>query len=213
MRLGLISDVHGDLAGLTQALDLLHARGAETILCAGDLVEKGDAGGAVIDLIRRQGIPCVRGNHDVAALGNQKWLRENGDPTNPNYHARLIPDDALMWLDSLPMRLSFQWGGHRVLMAHGTPSSYMEYLYPNSPPDLFKRVASEAGADFVILGHTHRPMRVDVAGITILNPGSIFSEGSGTCGLLDTAQGAFDVLRVSTGMRVPDSDVRSLRIQ
>ena len=52
MRIGLISDIHGDIDALNTALTLLKAQGAEKILCAGDLVEKGTEGDAVVRVIK-----------------------------------------------------------------------------------------------------------------------------------------------------------------
>ncbi len=80
MKIGLIADIHGDEAGLRRALDLLDGLGAERILCAGDLVERGSRGDAVIDLIRQRGIPCVKGNHEYIMLSKQESLEETGSP-------------------------------------------------------------------------------------------------------------------------------------
>jgi predicted phosphodiesterase len=80
MKIGLISDIHGDIDALRMALEHLHD--ADHILCAGDLVEKGSAGPAVVDLIRERSIPTVRGNHDEMIQGNQQWLIENTNITS-----------------------------------------------------------------------------------------------------------------------------------
>jgi Icc-related predicted phosphoesterase len=58
MNIGLIADIHADYDSLKIALDILEGKAADTILCAGDLVEKGPKGDAVADLIRQRNIPC-----------------------------------------------------------------------------------------------------------------------------------------------------------
>jgi putative phosphoesterase len=213
MRLGLISDIHADLDNLNAALRLLRDNGAEQIICGGDLVERGEQGDAVVQCVSREVIPCVCGNHDEAVVGNQVWLRENGDRKNPNYQLRLLSDDTLIFLKNLPGRLNFEWAGRRVMLAHGTPWSNMQYLYPNSPHDLFNLVAEAAKVDVVVLGHTHIPMWVAVHETLIVNPGSVSADGSRTCAVLSLPEGSLEVFKIDTGSRVRASDFRSFRIE
>ena len=207
MRIGLIADIHCDLIGLGLALDLFREKHVHTILCAGDIVEKGDGpdGDAVIELLTAYKIPCVQGNHDFDAVGNQRWLIENGDPQNPNYQRRLLADSSLEYVLHLPDILRFEWEGRRVLLAHGAPWSAQIYIYANTARDVYDRMALEAQADVVVLGHTHEPMRVELGDLLVVNPGSVCDHGdapgSRTCGILSLPDGAFDVYDLRTGTK------------
>ncbi len=55
MKLGLIADVHADLDALQMALSRLKQAGVDSTICAGDLVEKGMDGDAVIDFLQSYG--------------------------------------------------------------------------------------------------------------------------------------------------------------
>jgi putative phosphoesterase len=205
-RIGVIADVHADLDRLCAALALLEERGAQAIVCLGDLVEKGMDGDAVVRLLRARQIPCVRGNHDLTAPGNVRWLRENAIPGHP----MLLDDRTLVWLASLPRALTFEWEGNSVLLAHGTPSSEHTYLRHTNPRDFIRRALDGVRADVILLGHTHQPMRLRVGSTWVFNPGSvmvglngdIMASGSGTCGLLTLPDRAFDVYAVDTGRLV-----------
>ncbi len=84
MKIGLCSDVHGDLDGLYKALDLFEREHCDHVLCAGDLVDKGPHGDTVVRAIRGRGIPTVRGNHDKHAERSQAIAREFPDlPIEP----------------------------------------------------------------------------------------------------------------------------------
>lgn len=79
MKIGVFGDVHGDLQSLTKVLKHLRAEGVDTLVCLGDLVDGGSQERAVVETIRDQGIPCVRGNHDVCNTADldpehQHWL-------------------------------------------------------------------------------------------------------------------------------------------
>ena len=61
MKLGLISDIHANLANLRRALILLRAHGAETILCAGDLVDGETEGNATAQFVKAAEYPLCAG--------------------------------------------------------------------------------------------------------------------------------------------------------
>lgn len=63
-RTAIISDIHGNLAGLEAVLRDAEAAGCGRIVCLGDLVEGGDANDEVVSLMRRCTDVCLRGNHD-----------------------------------------------------------------------------------------------------------------------------------------------------
>jgi predicted phosphodiesterase len=63
-RTAIISDIHGNHAGLLAALSDIERQRCDRIVCLGDLVEGGPDNEAVIATIQRLRVPCVRGNHD-----------------------------------------------------------------------------------------------------------------------------------------------------
>lgn len=68
-RLGILADVHSDVAALDDALARLAALGCDEIVCAGDVVGYGYAPDGAIATLRANGVATVRGNHD-------RWLIE-----------------------------------------------------------------------------------------------------------------------------------------
>lgn len=63
-RTALISDIHGNHAGLLAALADIENQNCDRILCLGDLVDGGPDNEQVIETLRRLNVPCMRGNHD-----------------------------------------------------------------------------------------------------------------------------------------------------
>src|SRR3954447_17070940 len=68
MKLGLISDIHGDPLALELAWSHLMVLGADRIVCAGDLVGYGPFPDRVVAFLAEHRIDAVRGNHDRWAL-------------------------------------------------------------------------------------------------------------------------------------------------
>jgi putative phosphoesterase len=213
VKIGVISDIHGDLDGLQKALALLKTQQAARVVCAGDLVNRGAHPNEVVALIRDAAIPCVRGNHDdYAALSPlpdaaDVWLR-GADPDN---HTQLLSGETREFLRALPLTCQFEWEGKRVLLAHGAPWSNNVSLFPVSGAAVFRRTAEEAKADVVILGHTHQPMAADVGSVRIVNAGAIWrdpDDTARTCGVLTLPGGAFEVYDIDRGRTVKFATLR-----
>jgi predicted phosphodiesterase len=95
LRWGLISDVHGNLAALEEALQVLHGRGAQHLAFLGDYLGRGDPD-ACARLIREHAEVALLGNRDV------DWQDRVAPPTRS-------------WVLSLP-RSALVDG---LLLAHG----------------------------------------------------------------------------------------------
>jgi predicted phosphodiesterase len=182
MKIGIISDVHADLPSLIAALELLTKRGADRILCSGDLVERGPDGDAVVETVKSREILTVRGNHDLAVISNQRWLREMYG-ADPRIASRILKEESLSYLSVLPPTLTLTLGDEgeertHIVVAHGIPSSESVYLYPYSNRRAFDNAIEEAHdldplVQVLILGHTHQPMIARVGEFYVLNAGSV----------------------------------------
>jgi len=194
---GLLSDIHADLYSLTRALEVLKENGATRILCAGDLVDRGFDGTAVVKLVWQERIECVLGNHDEdILLGEDEWLLHRAP-------YEYVSSRALAFLDSLPDMLDVTIEGVDIVVAHGSPDDNSEYLFPTSSAYTLTLSFENADADILVVGHTHQPMCITLEGEgQILNPGSVCqtaTRDSGTCAVLTLPERKFDVFNVDTG--------------
>lgn len=91
-RTAVISDIHGNHAGLLAVLADISEQGCERIVCLGDLVEGGPHNEEVIETLQRLAVPCVRGNHDE---NNDVALSEAARGFLAALPERLVEDDTL----------------------------------------------------------------------------------------------------------------------
>ncbi|MCC7448357.1 MAG: metallophosphoesterase family protein [Anaerolineae bacterium] len=212
-KLGLISDIHADAEALQLALDLLRDKGADQIICAGDLVEKGMYDDEAVELIQTKSIPCVRGNHDDHAMRVQDSLRKGSRVTRISLtHQLYLKDETLAYLKLLPKTHEIVVEDQRILIAHGTPWNDSIYIFPKSEYHVFRRITWEAKAKLVNLGQTHVPRLVWVNNTWIANPGSVcgtFTSGSRTCGLFSLDDASFQVFNIANGKPVDVPYIRS----
>lgn len=211
MKIGIISDIHATMDPLHKAMALFDAHNVDTIVCPGDLVDRGNEGDAVVRFIRQRNIPCVQGNHDREAFTTQSVIhrlnRVAQQRGEPDMFPGTLQSETVSYLSELPATLHFDWEGHRVCLAHGTPASNLTYLFPWSERHEFDATAQQANADIVILGHTHVPMQVRVDDVWFLNAGSLHGNRTGdmfrTCGILSLPDVQLTVYNVDTGDTVP----------
>lgn len=204
MQIGLISDIHGADDRLRVTLALFDSLGIATILCAGDLVNgMGDAD-EVIALVQAREIPCVLGNHDRDAPGNDAAMRAEYGTDDPLVARWLIAPETITFLEALPRTRTLDLAGRSILLTHGTPDARMAYLFPDSDPAEYRALLALHPVDLVICGHTHMPMHVQIGEAHVVNPGSIYKNrfeyrGSRTCGVFDLAEMTLQVLDLHTG--------------
>jgi putative phosphoesterase len=169
MKLGLISDVHGDPIALELAWSHLIVMGADRIVCAGDLVGYGPFPDRVVAFVRDRGIDSVRGNHD-------RWALERGSGVPDAYGGGTPGEETLEHLRSRPFHLEIAYGRTVAVVVHGSPRSDMEFINrATHVPDVLRSDLAELGCDLLIVGHTHRPFWYRCPEGLAINPGSVVS--------------------------------------
>jgi putative phosphoesterase len=169
MKLGLISDIHGDPVALELAWSHLMLLGADRIVCAGDLVGYGPFPDRVVAFLRDRGIPSVRGNHD-------RWALERGRGVKDEFGGGTPSDETLDYLAALPFDLQVADGRTIGVIVHGSPRSDMEFVNRSTHvPEVLQGDLAELGCELLVVGHTHRPMWFRCAEGLVINPGSVVS--------------------------------------
>ena len=64
MRIGILSDIHGNLPALAAVLDHIKSSQVDALYCLGDLVGYAAFPNEVVERIRTEGIPTIMGNYD-----------------------------------------------------------------------------------------------------------------------------------------------------
>jgi putative phosphoesterase len=205
---GVIADLHGDCDGFLKALELFEQQGISQILCAGDIVDRGSNADDIVRTFQARNIICIGGNHDRTVVANQDRWRETDKPERLRELGRIVSDETIAYLESLPDTANLIIAGKRILIGHGTPWSDVMTVFPDSRQSTYSRILKEYGADYdiIILGHTHQPLHATIGHLHILNPGSIYgitSRDSHTCATLKLPECEFTLYDTRTGALVP----------
>ncbi|MFC6720276.1 metallophosphoesterase family protein [Halovenus amylolytica] len=157
--IGLISDIHGNLAALEAVL--ADMPDVDAVVNAGDVVGYGPWPAECVKRIRHPRSYSIMGNHDARLFWDE--ITDAGDA----YAAEVLADEQKAWIKSLPdQRLLFD---DRLKVVHGHPVDRFQYTYQ---PE-FDETLLDA-EDMLVLGHTHRQGSARVDGDRlVVNPGSV----------------------------------------
>lgn len=152
MRIAVISDIHGNKEALEAVLADIRRLNPEETYCLGDNVGYGPEPGAVVDLLRREAIASVRGNHELAVLKPRfkKWF---------NPVARLSIEKTIELLRPAHMNSIERFppliAAHGCRFVHGfPPQSSLIYQFQVADPKKC-RIMAKIEESVCFVGHTH----------------------------------------------------------
>jgi putative phosphoesterase len=190
MKLGVISDIHGDPVALELAWSHLTVMGADRIVCAGDLVGYGPFPDRVVTFMRERQVSSVRGNHD-------RWALERGAGARDEFGGGTPNSETLDYLRDLPFDLLVAHQTTIAVVVHGSPRSDMEFVTRKSHPrTVLRQYLLDLKCEVLVVGHTHQQMWFRCEEGLVVNPGSVVSaapiDSSRTFALVD-----LDILEVT----------------
>lgn len=182
MKIGIVSDIHGNFAGLLKAVELMGA--VDELVCLGDTIFDYRFSNEVVGWLRENQVPTVLGNHEWGFLGTQGERARN---------AASVDQELVGWLADQPYSLELTRADKKLLLVHSTPwEPYGDYVLPGSR-DLQR--FGEADADVVMYGHTHQQTAEWAGDTLVINPGSAGDARDHrngrqlSCAILDLAEG------------------------
>lgn len=154
MKYAVIADIHANLEALEVVLDDARSQNCTHYCCVGDVVGYGANPKECLEIVRRMGMPCVKGNHD-------EYCSSEEDLEGFNPHAaeavqwtrRQLSDDDRKWLRDLKyVRLVASFS-----MVHATLDQPERWGY------VFDKLMAAASFTYqntsvCFFGHTHVPV-------------------------------------------------------
>jgi predicted phosphodiesterase len=169
-RVAALYDIHGNLPALEAVLAEVPA---DAVIVVGGDIATG--------LLPAPTLDRLRGLRDRV-----RWLRGNADRELMRGEEESAPDDVLDWartkldgeqiafLHGLPesVRLDVEGLG-QVLFVHATPRNDVDIFTERTPEQHIAPCFAGVEADLVVCGHTHVQFDRDVAGLRVVNAGSV----------------------------------------
>src|SRR5918998_4090689 len=157
------------------------ARGADRLICLGDLGGFGSECDAIWPLLLDNDVECIAGNYDVA-IGR-------GDPDcgcgyldeRDNRYAQVMYDwtlastsrDFAAWMAELPTERRLDVEGVDVHLVHGSPLAVNDFLWESLDDDELELRTRASGADVLLCTHTGIPWQRRVDATLVVNVGTV----------------------------------------
>jgi len=164
MRIAVIADIHANLEALESVMGRIAELTVNDIVCLGDIVGYNANPNECIDIIRREKIVSVLGNHDVAASGREAPNGFNALAQSAVFWTRkhLTPENRLFLLNLPPEARAGDF-----ILVHGSIHDTNRYLLSrDAAADNFRLLAGLPGdLKLGFFGHTHIGMTfIDLQG-------------------------------------------------
>jgi putative phosphoesterase len=208
MKVLVLADIHSNwpaLAAIEESFD--------ACLFIGDLVDYGTDPVPCAKWIRKHADAAVRGNHDHAVA--QRVPARDGPgfkrlaaATRP-WHWEVLDSNTLKYLGRLPVMHQITLDGKTFFLVHATPRDPMdEYL--GAQVESWKNRIEGIDADYVLVGHTHIPMHLDLGRTQVVNPGSVGQprDGDPRCAYAVIEDGKVSLRRVPYDI---DATIKQMR--
>ncbi|NIM10368.1 MAG: hypothetical protein GTO45_00125 [Candidatus Aminicenantes bacterium] len=212
MKIGIFSDIHGNLYAFENVYNELKKEGCDLHLFLGDICGYYFQQNEVIDILRDiPHLEALAGNHDIMflkSLEDKNLMKEYTERYGLSFELLkgTITPENLDFLQRLPKE--FHLGRYGIAGFHGSPWSFLEeYVYPDSPTQRFDTL----DYDIVFLGHTHWTMDIIRERIRIVNPGSVGQPRDGgwpSYAVYDARSEKLEVKRVNYNVNALIEDIK-----
>ena len=167
-KIGVITDIHGNLPALVAVLQLLDEQGCNEIIFCGDVVDMGPHGTACFELLcSRKDVTMIVGNHDRDFALDNYYVHPCSHVPKAHKEYVFANTDARFKQKVLqmPLFVTRQCGGQTLRFCHYAMvdgvtdiSSYPFLSLENFPTrEIFDRQYKNVQCDAVFFGHKHEP--------------------------------------------------------
>ena len=176
MRVGFLSDIHGNLLALDAVLADLERQLVDRVVCLGDICFGPNVGGCM-ERVRDLGCPVVLGNWDCWSIDG---FPPADDPVGimlyeiGAYWANELRDEDRAFVRTFVPTLDVPLdNGMRMLCFHGSPHSFSDWIFATTPDEQLEQMFEGLEAPVLVGGHTHLQMLRRFGPSIIVNPGSV----------------------------------------
>ena len=177
MKIGIISDIHGNHYALRAVMESAKKHNVEQLFVLGDIVGYYYRPDLVLELLTDFPYEIIKGNHEeiLKKMYNNEISRHAVKKKYGSGHEEALKRldyQQLKWLINLPSTKSIQKGNFTFQLNHGSPWEPDVYLYPDTDAKELERCNSE-DHDFILIGHSHYSFFYRCRSSTLINCGSV----------------------------------------
>lgn len=202
MKIGVISDIHGNINALDAVLGELKSKKIEKIICLGDLIGGAAKSENVVQRIMqiKDKCICVRGNREkyiiegIPAIVHDEKIKTSQEQLDRNeWIKNHLSKSSIEYIYNLPKEITYEIDGKHIYVVHypmkedGSLKKHIKVANLKENEEMF----SDIDADIYLYGHTHTSVFNKSSNKIYINPGALGCPGK-------TNNAPYGILEINT---------------
>lgn len=162
MKIAVLSDIHGNIVALEEAIKDAKSQGVDEFIVLGDIITDLPFTNEPLDIVKELTPYVIKGNREQYLLQYEQSKEDKKWNTLQHKSAICYYDylskENKEYIRKLPETLKLEFDGVTIRAIHGSPYSITELLYFDTP--LMDKVFSELEEDILVYGHNHKVARI-----------------------------------------------------
>ena len=178
-KLAIFSDIHGNFQALEAILKDIKEKEVEGIYCLGDVISIGPNPKECMELIIKNNIKMVLGNHDLYYIKGTEIDDEMDEDeiAHAEWTSQQLNDKYKEYLDKCPLQIKEEIGEYKLAFQHFLFNPNKEDSYPFDDISIVKDNSIKSkmqllDADITFIGHEHQPFKVESNNKKVIDIGS-----------------------------------------
>lgn len=188
MKVGIISDIHGNIKALEAVLQELKNKNIEKIIVLGDLIGGAPMSEKVVQkiMVLQDKLIIVKGNREThlieglpEVVHDEKFKVTQEQKDAHKYLGSELSDKSKQFIENLPRKIECEIEGKKIYVSHyplDSKGKFRKHIKkPNSQE--CEELFSGIDADIYLYGHTHIENYHIINGKMYINPGALGCPG------------------------------------
>lgn len=159
IKIAIITDIHGNSVALKEVVKDAKENKVDDFVFLGDLINDFPFGNETLEIVKSLSDKVLKGNKEqyLIEYDEEKYNWNNIQFKNTIFMYNELTKENLEYIKKLPLSMTLEYDGVKILFAHGSPES-VEELLNRRKRDLLDKYTKNLEEDCLIFGHTHEPM-------------------------------------------------------
>lgn len=159
MKIAIFSDIHGNYDALKVIVDDINSNNYDEVICLGDLIGLGPNSKECLDLLRKNNIPLILGNHELyCVLGPKINDMSLGEEEHHYWIESLLSKDDFDYLSKCKLSYEKNVNNYKLLFEHFL---LKDEKYPYVSLDVVRKgivkdCYDDVLSDYIFIGHEHK---------------------------------------------------------
>ena len=156
-RYAIITDIHGNKEALESILDDIKKQNIDETYCLGDTIGIGPESKECIDILIKNKIKSILGNHELYAINGIDDNIKGSERLHHEWVKGLLDEDSLLYLRGCPLKIERVYNNKKMLFEHFLMENNSFLSLSIIDNNEVVNYSNKVDSDYIFIGHEHKP--------------------------------------------------------